>query len=160
MKFNYFFSIFIFSILAFLIACQQDEPKSPAHTQAVYWNETIEDLRGHLEGRVDELAAENQELIALAVDNPTPAIMEQLKRHKKIVERYEEVLDKQKSIIEINKNYLDESASATSNIQETRIQHRQIHKNLITVQEEVTQITEEINAFLSMYDKLEKEILT
>lgn len=157
MRINSILYFFTLATLAILLACGQNETPNPAHSQAIYWNESIEDLQEHLAKQVEVLTAEHQELLALVAKNPTPDVLEQLKNHESIIARYEGILNKHENILKKHNSYLEQYDSTTS-VQEVRTQHKKIHKNLIIVQEDVTQISEEIDAFLSMYDKLEKEL--
>lgn len=151
---------FVLIALSIFMACGQNETKSPAHTQAIYWNESIEDLATHLEGQIEVLEEEHQELLALVIKNPSTDVLEQLKNHETIIARYKGTLKEYQLIIETHKTYFEKHESTALGINEIRAQHQQVHKNLITVQEDVTQISAEIAAFLSMYRELAKELDT
>ena len=160
MKNKSIFPFFILIALTLFLAYGFNSTSNPGLSQAIYWNESIENLQAHLTKQVDVLVEEHQELLALVEKNPTPDVLEQLRNHDVIIAQYKSVLDKQKHILETHNNYFEAQQSTTLDILEIRSQNQEVHENLIKVQEEVTQIKEEINAFLFMYGKLEEELDT
>lgn len=145
-----------------LMSCNQQDSSSPEHLDAVAWSESTEEIHEHLKNSINDLIAEN-ETFAEAVWNteaPDTEVLRRVKRHQTMIAEYKGILKKHEEIIAQNKAYLKKHENTAISAKEIQAQHEQIYKNLLIVQEDATQISQQIDTVLALYSALEKTLDT
>ncbi len=154
------FKCCIIAAISIFIACNQSNSNSLEHQNAVAWNQSIEEIYDDLKDRVEELEKEN-ETFAEAVwntDTPDTEILRRVKRHQTLIAEYKGILKKHEEIIDQNRAYIEKHEHAAIGGKEIQAQHEQIYKNLLIVQEDATQISQQIDTVLALYTALEKTL--
>lgn len=148
----------VIAATSIFMSCTKNDSSSPEHLNAVTWSESIEETYEQLKERVRELEAENK-TFAEAVWNtkaPDTEVLRRVKKHQTLIAKYKGILKKHEEIIAQNKRYLHKHEITAISAKEIQAQHEQIYKNLLIVQEDATQITEQIETVLALYTALER----
>ena len=144
------------------MSCNQHDSSSPEHLEAVAWSESTEEIYENLKTSINDFASENEEF-ADAVWNseaPDTEVLRRVKKHQTMIAEYKGILKKHEEIIAQNKAYLQKHENAAIGAKEIQTQHEQIYKHLLIVQEDATQISQQIDVVLALYNALEKTLDT
>lgn len=144
------------AVLIIFMSCSQSDSSSPEHQNAITWNESIETIYDDLKDRVAELEAENRTFLEVVwhTEMPDANVLREVKRHQTLIAEYKGILKKHEEIIAQNKIYLEKHENTAIGAKEIQAQHEQIYKNLLIVQEDATQVSQQIDTVLESYAAL------
>lgn len=150
----------VLAVMVIFVSCNEDIKNSPGHQNAVVWNESIKETYQDLKDKVDKLEEENETFATAVLDSskPDPEVVRRVKRHQTLIAEYKGILKKHQEIIAQNKASIGKHENSAISGKEIQAQHEQIYKNLLIVQEDATQIDQQINTVLTLYTALEKTL--
>lgn len=144
------------------MSCNQQDSSSAEHLKAIAWSESTEEIYEHLKARINDFISENEDF-ADAVwksEAPDTKVLRRIKKHQTMIAKYKGILKKHEEILAQNRAYLEKHENAAISAKEIQTQHEQIYKNLLIIQEDATQISQQIDTILALYSALEKTLDT